>query len=143
MALLRALTGTLTWPLRHIRTKIIVHYAVLTVVLAMGGAYLVTQLVAGSLQERFDNQLAVGGAQPLDPFLGNKSCSRFAGTKRSLLQSDEPVRQLACCRPRLQPELLVFGVACAEQIVVLDAILPGLNPLHGARSELAQLAGAC
>ena len=60
-ALLRALTGKLTWPLRHIRTKIIVPYAMLTVVLAMGGAYLVTQLVAGSLQERFDNQLAEAG----------------------------------------------------------------------------------
>lgn len=61
MALLRALTGTLSWPLRHIRTKIIVPYVVLTVVLAMGGAYLVTQLVAGSLEERFDNQLAEAG----------------------------------------------------------------------------------
>ncbi len=61
MALLRALMDVLTWPLRHIRTKIIVPYAVLTVVLAMGGAYLVTQLVAGSLQERFDNQLAEAG----------------------------------------------------------------------------------
>ena len=61
MALLRALTGTLTWPLRHIRTKIIVPYAVLTIILAMGGAYLVTQLVAGSLKERFDNQLAEAG----------------------------------------------------------------------------------
>ncbi len=58
---LKSVTGLLTWPLRHIRTKIIVPYAILTILLAVVGAYLVTQLVAGSLQERFDNQLAESG----------------------------------------------------------------------------------
>ena len=41
-------------------------YAVLCVILAVVGAYLVTQLVAGSLQERFDNQLAEAGRVAAD-----------------------------------------------------------------------------
>jgi putative nucleotidyltransferase with HDIG domain len=53
-------------PLRHIRAKIIMPYAVLCVILAVVGAYLVTQLVAGSLQERFDNQLAEAGRVAAD-----------------------------------------------------------------------------
>lgn len=60
-SVLQPIGAFLAWPLRHIRTKIIVPYAVLTVVLAMVGTYFVTQLVAGSLQERFDNQLAEAG----------------------------------------------------------------------------------
>ncbi len=50
-----------TWPLRHIRWKIVLPYAFLTVVLAVAGSYLATNLVAGSLAERFDNQLTEAG----------------------------------------------------------------------------------
>jgi hypothetical protein len=50
--------GLLSWPFRHIRWKIIVPYAVLTALLAAMGSYLATDLVTGSLSERFDNQLA-------------------------------------------------------------------------------------
>jgi len=53
--------ATLTSPLRHIHAKIIVPYAILGTVVAIVGTYLVTQLVAGSLEERFDNQLAEAG----------------------------------------------------------------------------------
>lgn len=49
--------GPLSWPLRHIRWKIILPYAVLTALLAAVGSYLATDLVTGSLSERFDNQL--------------------------------------------------------------------------------------
>jgi putative nucleotidyltransferase with HDIG domain len=41
-------------------------YAILCVILAVVGAYLVTQLVAGSLQERFDNQMAEAGRVAAD-----------------------------------------------------------------------------
>ena len=51
----------LTWPFRHIRWKIVLPYAFLTVVLAVVGSYLATRLVTGSLEERFDNQLAEAG----------------------------------------------------------------------------------
>jgi putative nucleotidyltransferase with HDIG domain len=51
---------------QHIRVKIITPYLVLCVILAVIGTYLVTQLVAGSLQERFDNQLAEAGRVAAD-----------------------------------------------------------------------------
>lgn len=50
-----------TWPFRHIRWKIVLPYALLTVLLAAAGSYVVTRLVTGSLEERFDNQLAEAG----------------------------------------------------------------------------------
>lgn len=45
-------------PARHIRWKIIAPYAVLTLVLAVAGTYIATRMVTGSLEERFENQLA-------------------------------------------------------------------------------------
>ena len=48
----------LLYPARHIRWRIIAPYAVLTIILAVAGTYLVTQLVTDSFQERFNNQLA-------------------------------------------------------------------------------------
>ena len=56
----------LTWPMRHIRWKIVLPYAFLTVVLAGVGAYMVTRLVTASLAERFDNQLAEAGRVTAD-----------------------------------------------------------------------------
>lgn len=49
------------YPARHLRWKIIAPYAALTVTLAVPGTYLVTRLVGGSLDERFNNQLAEAG----------------------------------------------------------------------------------
>ncbi len=49
------------YPGSHIRWKIIAPYALLTVAIALAGTYLVTRLVAGSLDERFNNQLAEAG----------------------------------------------------------------------------------
>lgn len=51
----------LAWPLHHIRWKIVLPYAFLTVVLAAVGSYLAANIVTGSLEERFDNQLAEAG----------------------------------------------------------------------------------
>ena len=53
--------GIMTWPFHHIRWKIVLPYAFLTVVLATAGSYVPTRLVTGSLSERFDNQLAEAG----------------------------------------------------------------------------------
>lgn len=48
--------------LRHsIRTKLVIPYVVLSLVVAILGAYVVLRLVAGTLQERFDNQLIDAG----------------------------------------------------------------------------------
>ncbi|TML79389.1 MAG: HD domain-containing protein [Actinobacteria bacterium] len=54
-------TRVLSWPFRHIRWKIVLPYAFLTVVLAVIGSYLATKAVTDSLQERFENQLAEAG----------------------------------------------------------------------------------
>jgi len=54
------------WPFQHIRWKIVLPYAFLTVLLAVIGSYLATQLVTGSLEERFDNQLAEAGRSVSD-----------------------------------------------------------------------------
>jgi putative nucleotidyltransferase with HDIG domain len=58
--------GLLTWPMHHIRWKIILPYAFLSIVLAVVATYLVTRLVTGSLAERFDNQLAEAGRVTAD-----------------------------------------------------------------------------
>jgi len=51
----------ISWPARHIRWKIVLPYAFLTVLLAVVGSYLATELVTGSLEERFQNRLAEAG----------------------------------------------------------------------------------
>jgi putative nucleotidyltransferase with HDIG domain len=60
------LLGLLTWPMHHIRWKIVLPYAFLSIVLAVIGTYLVTRLVTGSLAERFDNQLVEAGRVTAD-----------------------------------------------------------------------------
>ena len=52
------LKARLLAPARQIRWKIIAPYAILTLVLAAGGTFLATRMVTGSLEERFENQLA-------------------------------------------------------------------------------------
>jgi putative nucleotidyltransferase with HDIG domain len=47
-----------SYPRRHIRWKIIAPYVIMAAVLAAAGTFLVTRLVTGSLEERFENQLA-------------------------------------------------------------------------------------
>src|SRR3972149_1282588 len=58
--------GIIAWPFRHIRWKIVLPYALLTVLLAAVGSYVATHLVTGSLSERFDNQLAEAGRVAAD-----------------------------------------------------------------------------
>ena len=51
--------GWVTRPLAsHIRWKIVAPYLLLTVAVAVAGTFIATRLVTGSLQDRFDNQLA-------------------------------------------------------------------------------------
>ncbi|MBI2724078.1 MAG: HD domain-containing protein [Chloroflexi bacterium] len=49
------------FPLRRLRWRIIAPFGLLTILIAMAGAYLVTQVVTQSFQERFNNQLAEAG----------------------------------------------------------------------------------
>ncbi len=50
-----------TWPLNHIRWKIVLPYVALTGILAAVGSYMATDLVTGSHNERLNNQLAEAG----------------------------------------------------------------------------------
>jgi len=52
------LRDVLLLPGRYIRWKIIAPYALLTILIAATGTYIATRLVTGSLEERFENQLA-------------------------------------------------------------------------------------
>lgn len=58
--------GLLTWPMHHIRWKIVLPYVFLSALVAVVGTYLVTRLVTGSLIERFDNQLVEAGRVTAD-----------------------------------------------------------------------------
>jgi hypothetical protein len=42
----------------HVRWKIVAPYIVLTLLLAAAGTFIATRFVTGSLEDRFDNQLA-------------------------------------------------------------------------------------
>jgi putative nucleotidyltransferase with HDIG domain len=53
-------------PARRIGWRIVAPYAALTIVLAVAGTYLVTRLVGGSLDERFNNQLAEASSVAAD-----------------------------------------------------------------------------
>lgn len=57
------------YPARHIRWKIIAPYVVLSLILAAAGTYMVTRLVVGSLEERFNNQLAEAARVTADSFV--------------------------------------------------------------------------
>ncbi len=71
MVLLRlaGLRSVARYPFRHIRWKIIAPYAALSLVIATAGTYLVTELVVGSLEERFNNQLAESARVTADSFV--------------------------------------------------------------------------
>jgi len=56
-----SITNVITAPLRHVRSRIILPFALLTVLLAGAGSYIVTGLVEGSLQDRFDRQIIETG----------------------------------------------------------------------------------
>lgn len=51
-----------------IRLKVILPYLLLTVVVSVIGVYVVTRLVAGSVQERLTNQLLEAGRAVSDNF---------------------------------------------------------------------------
>src|SRR3990172_6728614 len=55
-----------TWLNLGIRGKIIFPYLLLTLAVAILGAYIVTQLIAGSIEERFNNQLVNAGQVAAD-----------------------------------------------------------------------------
>ena len=108
----------LVYPARHIRWKIIAPYAVLTVLLAGAGTYIATRLVTGSLEERFNNQLAEAARVTSDSLI------------RRERQHLEVVRGVA----------YTDGVAAAIEATNRDALAPLVEPLAANnRAELVEV----
>ena len=58
-----------------IRFKVILPYLLLTLIVAVTGAYVVTRLVSGSLSERLSNQLIEAGRVVSDTAAGRSGSS--------------------------------------------------------------------
>jgi putative nucleotidyltransferase with HDIG domain len=110
-----------SWPLHHISWKIIFPYVVLTLVLAGVGSYLATRVVTGSLQERFENQLAEAGRVTSDAVVRTerahletvRSVAFTQGVAEGVAAGDnEAVRSL------VQP---IAANGATERLAVLDA----------------------
>ncbi|MBF6599455.1 MAG: HD domain-containing protein [Dehalococcoidia bacterium] len=80
------LAGICLYPARHVRWRIIAPYALLTLALAAGGAYLVTRVVVSSFEERFDNQLAEASRVAADAVVRQES--RHLETVRAVAFTD-------------------------------------------------------
>ncbi|RLC56166.1 MAG: hypothetical protein DRI30_06330 [Chloroflexi bacterium] len=109
------------WPLNHIRWKIILPYAFLTAMLAGVGAYLATDIVTGSLEERFANQLAKSGRITADAVVEKerehlesvRAISFTEGVDGAIVEGDE-----ATLRNIVRPIAANNGI---ERLEVLDA----------------------
>jgi putative nucleotidyltransferase with HDIG domain len=116
-----ALRAILRYPARHIRWKIIAPYAVLSILLAAAGTYLVTRLVVGSLEERFNNQLAEAARVTADSFVRRErkhlEVVRGVAFTEGVAQATRDANDLALA-DRVNP---VAANARAERVEILDA----------------------
>jgi signal transduction histidine kinase len=125
----------------NIRGKIVLPYLVLTLAVAIIGVYVVTKLVAGSLEERLNNQLLEAGRvvsdsmahQEIDHLESARAVAFTVGLAEAL-QSGDRDRAIALA----QPTAAVRGVEC---LIVVDTrgqtVVHALQQADG-RSELAE-----
>src|SRR5687768_11298773 len=81
----------------RIRWKIVAPYVALTIVVAFAGTYLATNLVSGSLEDRFDNQLAEAARVASDSVVRRerqhlevlRTVAFTAGISESVIAADE------------------------------------------------------
>jgi len=119
----------------NIRAKIILPYLVLTLIVAVVGTYVVTSLVAGSLDERLTNQLVEAGRVVSDSLarreIAHLEAARVVAFTRGLAEAlstrdQDGVTRLA------QPAGAGLGVEC---LIVVDAdghdLLQGLKQTDG------------
>jgi putative nucleotidyltransferase with HDIG domain len=113
--------GIIAWPFHHIRWKIVLPYAFLTVVLATAGSYVATRLVTGSLSERFDNQLAEAGRVVADTVV-RKEREHLATVRAVAFTEGVPEAIQAADRAKVA-DLVgpIAGNAKVERLEVLDA----------------------
>ena len=126
-------TRFLTWPLHHIRWKIVLPYAFLTLVLAAAGSFLATRLVTGPLSERFDNQIAEAGRVVADSVVRKER--EHLETVRAVAFT-EGLSEAVVAREGSELNSLVEPIAAnasVERLEVLDAAGARLNALALAR----------
>ena len=113
--------GLLTWPMRHIRWKIILPYVFLAALLAIITTYLVTSLVTSSLAERFDNQLVEAGRVTADAVVRKER--EHLETVRAVAFTEGVADSIrAGDRERLEDLIEpIAGNAAVERLEVLDA----------------------
>ncbi len=123
----------LRYPARHIRWKIIAPYIVLSALIAAGGTYMVTRLVVGSLEERFNNQLAEAARVTADSFVRRER--KHLEVVRGVAYTDGVAAATAAGDVRALAALVqpVAANARAERVEVVDA--------RGARVYGAQMGG--
>ncbi len=117
----------------NIRGKIVLPYLILTLTIAIIGTYVVTNLVAGSLDERLTNQVLEAGRRVSDSLVRRevnhlesaRSIAFTVGLAEALQAGDrDRVAALA------QPAAVVRGVEC---LIVVDA--NGQEILHALRQD--------
>ena len=111
-----------------IRFKVILPYLILTLVVAVTGVYVVTSLVANSLNERLTNQLLESGRAVSDGMARQEvkhiEVARIVAFTRGMgdaLQNDDRATVAALARP-------IAGGLDAENLIILD--LQGQELLH-------------
>src|SRR3972149_3310091 len=128
---LRLLSG----PLRQIRWKIVLPYALLTATLAAAGSYLATDLVTGSLTERFDNQLAEASRVTADAVV-RKERAHLETVRAVAFTDGVPAAVKAGDAPSLEQLVVpIAGNRGVERLEVLNGAGARLKALHLADSE--------
>src|SRR3990172_10580148 len=110
-----------TWLNLGIRGKIIFPYLLLTLALAILGAYIVTQLIAGSIEERFNNQLVNAGQVAAD---GLVRLERSHLELWRILAATEGLSQAARAGDAIETRLLIEGQIAsrgAGSVIVVNA----------------------
>jgi putative nucleotidyltransferase with HDIG domain len=111
----------LTWPFHHVRWKIVLPYALLTVLLAVVGSFVAARLVTGSLSDRFDNQLAEAGRVVSDTVV-RKEREHLETVRAVAFTEGVPAATLARDQAALNNLVLPIAAnARVERIQVLDA----------------------
>ncbi|HEX5397161.1 MAG TPA: cache domain-containing protein, partial [Candidatus Limnocylindria bacterium] len=120
----------LFYPIRHVRWRIIAPYALLTLVLAAGGAYLVTRVVAGSFEERFNNQLAEASRVAADSVVRHES--KHLETVRSVAFTTG-LAQAAEADDGATVQRLAQPLAANDHVALIEVLDASGRRIYGAR----------
>ncbi len=114
--------------LTGLQGKLIIPYMLLTIVLAMGGVYIVTRLVTSSIRERFVNQLfeasrvaAEGIVRQEDQHLENLRTLAFtAGVQEAVAEGDADTLYTLLSPHVLNQNIYILTVADADGVEILS-----------------------